>query len=101
MSLSSLSTDLYELAMIGGYYASRLSGHATFDLFVRKLPPTRRFLIAAGLDQALEFLEGYHFTDEDIAFVRQIPSLAELPRAFFDEYLPSFRFTGEVWAVAE
>jgi nicotinate phosphoribosyltransferase len=101
MSLSGLSTDLYELSMIGGYYVSGLSGLATFDLFVRTLPPTRRFLVAAGLEQALEFLERFHFTSEDIRFLREVPGLAALPREFFDDYLPRFRFTGNVWAVEE
>jgi nicotinate phosphoribosyltransferase len=101
MSLSGLSTDLYELSMIGGYYVSGLSGLATFDLFVRTLPPTRRFLVAAGLEQALEFLEQFHFTREDIRFLREVPGLAALPREFFDDYLPRFRFTGNVWAVEE
>jgi len=101
MTLSALSTDLYELSMIGGYYVSQLSGLATFDLFVRKLPPTRRFLVAAGLEQALEFLEKFRFTSDDIRFLREVPGLAALPRAFFDEYLPAFRFTGSVWAVEE
>ena len=101
MSLSALSTDLYELSMIGGYYTARLSGLATFDLFVRKLPPTRRFLVAAGLEQALGFLEEFHFSSEEIAFLRDVPWLSALPPAFFDDYLPRFRFTGDVWAVEE
>ena len=101
MSLSALSTDLYELSMIGGYYTARLSSLATFDLFVRKLPPTRRFLVAAGLEQALAFLEQFHFTSDDIRFLRQVPGLSALPPAFFDDYLPRFRFTGNVWAVEE
>jgi nicotinate phosphoribosyltransferase len=101
MSLSALSTDLYELSMIGGYYVSQLTGLATFDLFVRKMPPTRRFLVAAGLEQALDFLEQFQFTGDEIRFLRDVPGLASLPRAFFDDYLPRFRFTGNVWAVEE
>src|ERR1051325_3394227 len=101
MLLSALSTDLYELTMIGGYYVKGLSGRATFDLFVRQLPPTRTYLIAAGLEQALDFLESLHFTAEEIQFLRTVPALAKLPAAFFDEYLPRFHFTGDVWAIEE
>ena len=101
MVLSALSTDLYELTMIGGYFTAGLSGRATFDLFVRQLPPTRNYLIVAGLEQALDFLESIRFTGEEIEFLRTVPALAKLPSEFFDEYLPRFRFTGDVWAVEE
>jgi nicotinate phosphoribosyltransferase len=101
MVLSALSTDLYELTMVGGYFASGLSGRATFDLFVRQLPPTRNYLIASGLEQALDFLESVRFTRDEIQFLRAVPALAKLPSAFFDEYLPQFRFTGDVWAIEE
>jgi len=99
--LSALSTDLYEFTMIGGYYVAGLTGRATFDLYVRHLPSSRQFLIAAGIEQALEFLEGLRFTSQDVGFLRSVPSLAPLPPAFFDDYLANFRFTGDVWAVEE
>ena len=99
--LSALSTDLYELTMAGGYFAAEISGRGTFDLFVRQLPPPRNYLIAAGLEQALDFLENVRFTAEEIQFLRTVPALATLPSAFFDEYLPRFRFTGDVWAMEE
>ena len=99
--LSALSTDLYELTMIGGYYEAKMAGRATFDLFVRQLPSTRTYLVAAGLEQALDFLESVRFTADEIAYLRTVPALAKLPRGFFDEYLPSFRFTGDVWAIEE
>jgi nicotinate phosphoribosyltransferase len=101
MLLSALSTDLYELTMIGGYYVAGVSGRATFDLFVRQLPPTRNYLVAAGLEQALDFLESVRFTHEEIDYLRTVPALAKLPRAFFDDYLPAFRFTGDVFAIEE
>jgi len=99
--LSALSTDLYEITMAGGYYVSGLTSRATFDLYVRQLPPTRQFLVAAGIEQALEFLEGLRFTADDIRFLRSVPSLSMLPSRFFDDYLASLRFTGDVWAVEE
>jgi nicotinate phosphoribosyltransferase len=99
--VSALATDLYEVSMAGGYYVAGLTGRATFDLYVRQLPQTREFLIAAGIEQALEFLEGLRFTADDISFLRSVPSLSALPSSFFDDYLPNFRFTGDVWAVEE
>jgi len=101
MMLSALSTDLYELTMIGGYYATGLSERATFDLFVRQLPPTRGYLVAAGLEQALDFLESLRFRSDEIDFLRTVPALANLPSSFFDDYLPQLRFTGDVWAFDE
>ena len=100
-TLSALSADLYEFTMVGGYYASGFTGRATFDLYVRQLPPTRQFLIAAGIEQALEFLEGLRFTADDIRFLRSVSALGSFPSRFFDDYLASVRFTGDVWAVEE
>ena len=74
MVLSALSTDLYELTMVGGYFVGGLSGRATFDLFVRHLPPTRNYLIACGLEQALDFLESLRFTPDEIQFLRTVPA---------------------------
>ena len=101
MMLSALSTDLYELTMIGGYYVAGMSGRATFDLFVRQLPPMRNYLVAAGLDQVLDFLESLRFTAEEIDYLRTVPALAKLPREFFDAHLSALRFTGDVWAIEE
>ena len=100
MSLA-LSTDLYELTMVAGYYTAGLNAPATFELYVRELPPNRSFLVAAGLEQGLEYLEDFRFTPEDIAHLRELPSLRGVRPDFFDDYLSRFRFTGDVWAVAE
>jgi nicotinate phosphoribosyltransferase len=96
-----LSTDLYELTMVAGYYMAGLDTPATFELYVRELPSDRSFLVAAGLDQALEYLEQLRFTANDIAHLRELPALRGVRTDFFDDYLPRFRFTGDVWAVAE
>ncbi|MGH9733425.1 MAG: nicotinate phosphoribosyltransferase [Candidatus Acidiferrales bacterium] len=97
---SGLLTDLYELTMAAGYLQTRFGAHATFELFVRNLPPQRSFLVAAGLQQALDFLENVSFTPDEIAFLRGHPLFRKISDEFFD-YLGKFRFTGDVWAVPE
>ncbi len=97
---SGLLTDLYELTMAAGYVQTRFDGRATFELFVRSLPPRRNFLVAAGLDQALDFLEGICFHPAQIRYLRQHPAFAQIDSHFFD-YLASFRFSGDVWAIPE
>ena len=96
-----LSTDLYEITMVAGYVVNGATGSATFELWVRDLPKRRRFLVAAGLEQALEYLDELHFTPDDIRLLRTVPALDEVPATFFTEYLPTFLFTGDVWALPE
>jgi nicotinate phosphoribosyltransferase len=97
---SGLLTDLYELTMAAGYLQTRFDARATFELFVRHLPPHRNYLVAAGLDQALDFLENVHFTAKEIDFLRRHPVFRNIRGEFFD-YLATFRFTGDVWAMPE
>jgi nicotinate phosphoribosyltransferase len=97
---SGLLTDLYELTMAAGYLQTRFDARATFELFVRNLPPRRNYLVAAGLEQALEYLENVAFTSDEIAYVKQHPIFARIRPEFF-EYLAKFRFTGDVLAVPE
>jgi len=98
---TALSTDLYELTMMAGYYAAGIRDQATFELYVREFPRHRLYLVAAGLEQAIDYLEGLHFERDEIEYLRRQPILASVPAAFFDEYLPAFRFSGEVWACDE
>jgi nicotinate phosphoribosyltransferase len=98
---SALVTDLYELTMLAGYAQAGVTGRASFELSVRSLPSGRAYLVAAGLEQALQYLETLRFTPEQIAYLRHLPNLRPVPARFFDETLPAFRFTGEVWAVPE
>lgn len=92
-----LYTDLYELNMAASYLGRGMNDPATFSLFVRRLPPRRRFLVAAGLEDCLSFLEDFRFTAEDLAFIRD--GLGFGPAAV--EALAGVRFTGDVWAVPE
>jgi nicotinate phosphoribosyltransferase len=97
---SALLTDLYELTMAAAYFENGFRANASFELFVRSLPPQRGYLLAAGLEQALDFLEDVRFQPEDISFLRRHSAFAHVNDDFFD-YLKTFRFTGEVWAVPE
>ena len=92
----SLFTDLYELTMCASYFDNQKFEPATFDLFIRRLPPGRPYFLFAGLEQVLLFLEKMKFTEEHLAYLRE--QGFEEP---FLEYLKTFKFTGEVWAVPE
>ena len=94
-------TDLYQLTMAAGYVqAGKDAETATFELFVRHLPQNRNYLVAAGLAQAVEYLENFGFDEEDIAYLRGLKQFSRCPEAFF-ERLRRLRFTGDVDAVAE
>src|SRR5216684_5841745 len=97
---SGLLADLYELTMAAGYVETRFEARATFELFVRSLPSRRNCLVAAGLEQALEFLENVRFAPEEITYLRRHPAFRHIGPGFFD-YLAQFRFTGDVWAMPE
>ena len=97
---SALLTDLYELTMAAAYFENNFQASASFELFVRALPPQRSYLVAAGLEQALDYLEEFRFRREDIEFLRHHPVFQHVSSGFFD-YLTNLRFTGEVWAMPE
>lgn len=92
-----LLTDLYEFTMLQAYAGAGLDGTAVFEFFVRKLPETRGFLIAAGLEQVVEFLEGARFSEDDLDVLRACSGLDP----DFIESLRGFRFTGDVDAMPE
>ena len=92
-----LVTDLYQLTMLKGYRDHGMHEVATFDLFVRRLPPGRNFLLAAGLAPALDYLEGLRFEPHELAWLREQPGF---PAAFVD-WLGDLRFTGDVSAMPE
>ena len=86
--------------MAAGYVQTHFDATATFELFARHLPARRNYLVAAGLAQALSFLEGVRFTDADVDFLRRNPTFGKIGPEFF-EFLADFRFSGDVWAVPE
>jgi nicotinate phosphoribosyltransferase len=97
LNASPLLTDLYQLAMLRGYFDRDMTQTAVFEFFVRRLPEQRNFLLAAGLEQALDYLESLHFSDRDLNALRET-GLFEAP---FLERLARLRFTGDVDALPE
>jgi nicotinate phosphoribosyltransferase len=71
--VSTLLTDYYQLTMLQAYYREGLVDTASFELFVRNLPPERNFLVAAGLEQVLEFLKTFRLTKEECAWLSEQP----------------------------
>ena len=92
-----LLTDLYELTMAQSYFRGKRNELSTFDLFVRNLPPGRGFLVSAGLDTVLTYLERLRFSDDAIAYLRTLNLFDEA----FLSYLQRFAFTGDVAAMPE
>ena len=99
--MSCLQTDLYQLTMAAGFWqAGKTQDRATFEMFVRRLPANREYIVAAGLQQAIEYLTCLSATGEQIDYIRKLPQFAHVEPEFF-EYLLDFRFTGDVFAVRE
>jgi nicotinate phosphoribosyltransferase len=92
-----LLTDLYQLNMLQAYRDAGMRATAVFEFFVRKLPPTRGFLVAAGLEQALEFLAGARFRADELAWLRASGRFSDDLLA----ELESWRFTGDVHGLPE
>jgi nicotinate phosphoribosyltransferase len=92
-----LLTDLYQLNMIKSYLDHGQTQTAVFEFFVRKLPSRRGFLVVAGLEQALDFLEHFRFSAEEINWLDRTGRFGK----HLLEHLASFRFTGDVHAMAE
>jgi nicotinate phosphoribosyltransferase len=94
---SALLTDLYQLTMLQAYFRHGMTAVAVFEFFVRKLPSHRSFLMAAGLQHVLDYLEGLRFTEDELQWLAARRQF----QPDFIEYLASLRFTGDVWAMPE
>jgi nicotinate phosphoribosyltransferase len=94
---AALLTDLYELTMAATFFREGVTGEATFSVFVRRLPPGRGFLVAAGLEDVLEYIRSFRFGPRALDYLR---SLGRFELGFL-EYLDGLRFTGGVRAVPE
>lgn len=95
--VSALFTDLYEVTMAQAYLHEGMSGTAVFETFFRKLPPSRSYVLAAGIGDVLDFLEDLRFERADLEYLRGLGSFSEE----FLERLARLRFTGDMWAVPE
>ena len=90
--------DFYEMTMANGYFRRQMEERITyFDVFFRRVPDGGGFAIAAGLEQLLDYIEDFHFDGEDIDYLRS----KHLFEEDFLDYLRTFRFTGDIWAVPE
>lgn len=92
-----LLTDLYQLTMSKGYFDHQMNEIAVFEFFVRELPPERNFLIAAGLEQVLVFLENLKLSESEYHWLKQSGHFDD---AFID-HLAEWRFRGDVYAMPE
>ena len=94
----SMLCDFYELTMSNGYFRNGYKDRITyFDLFFRQVPDGGGFAIAAGLEQAIRYIQQLHFDEDDIAYLRGRKMFSE----GFLESLRNYRFTGDIWAVPE
>lgn len=97
-----LHTDLYQLTMMLAYFQNgRAEVPAKCEMFARRLPAKRKFMLAAGLTSVLDYLEGISFTDAQIEALKEVPALRKAFTRDFENYLRNFKFTGTVHAVPE
>lgn len=94
---SALLTDLYQITMLQAYFEEGLHARASFELFSRKLPDGRNFLLVAGLEPLLQWLEALRFTREEIAWLAASGRFSQP----FLAWLADLRFAGDVWAMPE
>ena len=99
--VTGLLTDLYQLTMAAGYFeAGKTREIASFELFFRRLPRYRNFVVAAGLAQAVDYLQNVCFTEAEVRYLEGLPQFRRVSPAFFD-VLRGFRFTGDLFAMPE
>ncbi|SNR78347.1 nicotinate phosphoribosyltransferase [Desulfurobacterium atlanticum] len=92
-----LFTDLYELTMMCAYLDNGRKERASFELFTRVLPEKRNYLIYAGLEDVVKYLEEFRFTKDDVDYLH---SLKLFPDWFLD-FLKEFKFTGNLYSMKE
>ncbi|MBQ9814350.1 MAG: nicotinate phosphoribosyltransferase [Lachnospiraceae bacterium] len=92
-----LLTDLYELTMMQGYYKSKNDAVVVFDAFYRKNPFGSAYAICCGLEQVIDYIKNLHFSYGDIEYLRSLKMFDE----DFLDYLSSYHFTGDIYAIPE
>jgi len=95
-----LITDFYQFTMSASYFQQNHNPVATFEMFIRHLPENRGYLLFAGLEQALNYLENFRFLPEEVNYLKSLPAFKHISREFFD-YLLDLKFTGDVWSLSE
>jgi nicotinate phosphoribosyltransferase len=99
-----LATDLYQIVMAAAYYSSPYHRDrktvGIFEMFVKKLPRNRSFIIAAGVEQAIQYVLNLHYDDDHITYLQSLEVLKDVKKEFFD-YLRRFKFSGSLWSVPE
>ena len=94
----SLLTDLYQLTMLQGYFEEKQANETViFDMFFRNNPNSGGYSVCAGLQQVIEYIEGLHFADEDISYLKTLNLFSDK----FLSYLKDFKFTGDIYAIPE
>jgi nicotinate phosphoribosyltransferase len=103
-----LATDFYQLTMGAAYYQYNLENNqnenediAVFELFIRKYPKNRNYLIFAGLEQVIHYLLNARFSEDTIKFLKSKDVFKNIDSSFFEEYLPNFKFNLDVWSMKE
>jgi len=103
-----LATDFYQLTMGAAYYQYNLENNrdeneniAVFELFIRKYPKNRNYLIFAGLEQVIHYLLNARFSNNTINFLKSKDVFKNIDPSFFEEYLPNFKFKLDVWSMKE
>lgn len=103
-----LATDFYQLTMSAAYYQYNLENNRTenediavFELFIRKYPKNRNYLIFAGLEQVIHYLLNARFSEHTINFLKSKDVFKKIDPSFFEEYLPNFKYKLDVWSMKE
>jgi len=103
-----LATDFYQLTMGAAYYQYNLENNrdenediAVFELFIRKYPKNRNYLIFAGLEQVIHYLLNARFSEDTINFLKSKDVFKNIDPSFFEEYLPNFKFKLDAWSMKE
>ncbi len=94
---AALLTDFYQLTMLDAYYREGMTQRAVFEFAVRRLPESRNFLVAAGIEHALDYLQSLRFSEEEVAWLDSLHRFSPL----LIERLRGLRFTGDVFAMRE
>ena len=93
-----LVSDFYEFTMANGYLAHNMENkYVYFDVFFRKIPDNGGYVIFAGLEQIIDYIQNLKFDDDDIEYLKKQNKFSEE----FLNYLKNFKFTGDIWSVTE